>query len=1021
MSVEIRKPAVTADDAARLLLGAYGIDGQVEPLAGERDATLAVRGRDGARYVLKIAPAGETDEILALEVAALDHVAQRQPRLGIPRVLPGSAGERIGRWTGPTGQTHGVRLCTWVPGKVWALTNPHTPAMRRSLGAAVARLTAALEGFDHPAAHRAFVWDLTRTDRVLYCTAAIADPGRRKRAESILGALADSGSRLAGLPRGVLYNDANDWNVLVGGAGGEASEVIGFVDFGDLLAGPVVADLAVAVAYGVMGTRDPLAAAADIVSGYHGERALGEAELSVLFPLVLARLALSVAVSAERRSAAPGDEYLSISEARAWAVLDRLDGTTERMAEYTFRAACGLEPCPASLRLRRWLVRSAETARPVLGAGLAAGPVVAIDLAIDSPDFGTLADLDDLERTSHAIERRIADAGARVGIGGWNEVRAIYRAAPFRTEGNERDEYRTVHVGLDLFVAAGTPVCAPFDGIVHSFRDNAGRYDYGPTLILEHRVRDAAGDFAFHTLYGHLGVESLHGLQAGAAVSAGDVIAHVGDSGVNGGWPPHLHFQLICDLLGRRGEFPGVAGIRDRAVWLSLSPDPGPLLGLPALPGTRVSPDAAGIAAAREARLGPNLSLSYRKPLHVVRGFRQFLYDADGQPYLDCVNNVAHVGHCHPRVVAAAHAQKAVLETNTRYLHGAIIRLAERLTATLPPSLEVCFFVNSGSEANELALRLARTYTRRRGLVVLDSGYHGNTTALIDASPWKHDGPGGEGSPPWLRKIPLPDPYRGRYRDDPDAGAKYASHVSLAVTALRESCFEPAALLAEPIVSCGGQVVPPDGFLVAAWERARVAGAVCIADEVQTGLGRVGDAFWAFQLQGGVPDVVTIGKPFGNGHPLAAVVTTRAIADAFANGMEYFNTFGGNPASCAIGLAVLDAIEQEALRENARDVGAALLRDLRALAGRHPLIGDVRGRGLFLGFELVADREARTPASVAATGLVNRAREKGVLLATDGPDHNVIKIKPPLCFTRADAEHLVAVVDEVLAEDAFRL
>jgi 4-aminobutyrate aminotransferase-like enzyme len=315
---------------------------------------------------------------------------------------------------------------------------------------------------------------------------------------------------------------------------------------------------------------------------------------------------------------------------------------------------------------------------------------------------------------------------------------------------------------------------------------------------------------------------------------------------------------------------------------------------------------------------------------------------------------------------------------------------------------------------------MARAYTGRQGVVVLEAGYHGNTTTLIDVSPYKHDGPGGTGPPPWVRAIPLPDPYRGVHRGEADAGRAYARYVDDAVAALGQAGAGAGALLAESILSCGGQVEPPAGFLEAAYGNARAAGALCIADEVQTGLGRVGDAFWAFALQGVVPDIVTIGKPFGNGHPLAAVVTTRAVADAFDNGMEYFNTFGGNTVSCAVGLAVLDVIEAERLQQRAAATGVHLLDGLRGLMGRHPLIGDVRGRGLFLGIELVEDREARTPAPAAAAWLVERARDRGVLLSTDGPDHNVVKVKPPLCFGTADADRLLAVVDDVLSEDYFR-
>ena len=360
----------------------------------------------------------------------------------------------------------------------------------------------------------------------------------------------------------------------------------------------------------------------------------------------------------------------------------------------------------------------------------------------------------------------------------------------------------------------------------------------------------------------------------------------------------------------------------------------------------------------------------------------------------------------------------AVLNTNTRYLHDSLTEYARRLAATLPDPLGVCFFVCTGSEANELALRMARTHTGRQGMVVLEGGYHGNTSSLVQLSSYKFDGPGGVGPPPWVASVPMPDGYRGRYRSsDPDCGARYAEEVGRAVEALGG---RPAGFLFESILSCGGQIVLPEGFLRGAFERVRAAGGVCIADEVQVGFGRAGSSFWAFEEHGVVPDIVTLGKPIGNGHPLAAVVTTPEIADSFNNGMEYFNTFGGNPVSCRIGLAVLDVIEEEGLREHARRVGERLLAGLKGLVERHPIVGDARGTGLFQGIELVTDRESLDPAPRHATYLVERMRARGILLSTDGPLHNVVKIKPPLVFDEADADRLVETLDEVLEEDALR-
>jgi 4-aminobutyrate aminotransferase-like enzyme/Ser/Thr protein kinase RdoA (MazF antagonist) len=423
-------------------------------------------------------------------------------------------------------------------------------------------------------------------------------------------------------------------------------------------------------------------------------------------------------------------------------------------------------------------------------------------------------------------------------------------------------------------------------------------------------------------------------------------------------------------------------------------------------PGARTE---ASLAESRRQSLGLSLSLSYSQPLHIIRGSRQYLYDAGGRAYLDCVNNVAHVGHAHPRVNEAAARQMALLNTNTRYLHEHLAEYIERLTATLPPKLSVAFLVCSGSEANELALRLARAHTRGGQVLVLDAAYHGNTSALVDISPYKFNGKGGRGKPGHVQVMPLPDVYRGLYRGT-DAGARYAAHV---VEAARHTSGL-AAFFCESASGCGGQVFFPAGYLAESFAAVRAAGGVCVADEVQTGFGRAGSHFWMFETQGVVPDIVTMGKPIANGHPMGAVVTTREIADSFANGMEYFNTFGGNPVSCAAALAVLDVIRDEGLQQNARDTGEYLLGGLRDLATRHPLIGDVRGSGLFVGIELVRDRETREPAGQEASELADRMKELGVLLSTDGPHHNVIKIKPPIIFARADAGLLLARLETAL-------
>jgi 4-aminobutyrate aminotransferase-like enzyme len=394
---------------------------------------------------------------------------------------------------------------------------------------------------------------------------------------------------------------------------------------------------------------------------------------------------------------------------------------------------------------------------------------------------------------------------------------------------------------------------------------------------------------------------------------------------------------------------------------------------------------------ARRRLLGDNLSVAYEKPLNIVRGSMQYLYDDEGRRYIDAYNNVAHVGHCHPKVVAAGQRQMELLNTNTRYLSDLILEYAEKLTATLPDPLSVCFFINSGSEANELALRLARAHTKARDLIVLEHAYHGNTTTLIAISPYKHDGPGGEGAPSWVHKAPLP-----ATEDDTKYIVDLAGKLRL------------CGFIAESMPSVAGQIIFPDGYLARVYEAVRNARGVCIADEVQTGYGRIGTHFWAFEKYGVVPDIVVLGKPIGNGHPIGAVITTRAIADSFANGMEFFSTFGGNNVSCAIGLKVLEVVQEEKLQAHALEIGERLLSGLRELKERHQIIGDVRGSGFFIGVELNSD-------GIAAARIVNQMRERGILFGTDGPRHNVLKIRPPMPFSASDADQLLTSLDDVLA------
>ena len=418
----------------------------------------------------------------------------------------------------------------------------------------------------------------------------------------------------------------------------------------------------------------------------------------------------------------------------------------------------------------------------------------------------------------------------------------------------------------------------------------------------------------------------------------------------------------------------------------------------------------------RKQYLSPSLSLSYEDPIHIVRGEGQYLYDAEGLRYLDAVNNIQHVGHCHPKVVSAAMEQNALLNTNTRYLDETIVRYAKLLTKKLPDGLDVCFFTNSGSESNDLALRIARCITGSKETIVLDGAYHGHLSSLIEISPYKHNAPGGEGPPDFVYSIPLPDSFRGIYRGD-NCTADYVNEVKKVIYKINDSSKTLSAFFVEALMGCGGQIVLPEGFLKKSFELVRKSGGLCIADEVQIGFGRMGTDFWGFETCGVIPDIVTLGKSIGNGHPLSAVVTTKEIADQFNNGMEYFNSYGGNPVSCAIGEAVLDVIEDEGLQENAEIVGSYLIEELFKLQSKYTFIGQIRGQGLFIGIELISNTDTLKPNKTLAAKIVNQMKDAGILLSVDGPDHNVLKIKPPMVFNIENANELVINLKTIFNKD----
>jgi len=999
-------PDFSLDALESLALTHFGIEGKASPLDSERDQNVRLDA-GGASYVLKVANAAEDPDTLILQNEAMRHLEANEIA-GIPRLVRSAGGGDMVN-VAKNGKEHKVRLITWLHGKTLSST-PRTPEQMRDLGRFMGGVSRGFQGFGTAKAFRkGFPWSLDDVAALEPLAASIADPNRREMVERLFDRYKSTVAPvLPTLRASVLHQDANDNNVIV--EAGATDTIAGLVDFGDMCFGRTVNELAITLAYALLENDEIYRSANELIAGYVAEFPLTEAEADVLFDLMRMRLVASVCLSSHRAADYPDNPYLMISQAPAFELLERLDSMDTGLLIAIFRKAAGHSALSSAAAIKDHL--STVSAVPLFKPDLQRSARLALPCSgvhEAMPAFSDRA-FDDW----FAAQRpdSLPGEAAFYGLGLYGENRSVYAADHFADPGGS--ERRTRHLGIDVFAPAGTAIHAPLDGIVHTVANNLDPLDYGHTLILEHQTSDRT---PFWTLYGHLAGDLPDLVSTGKKIKAGDLIAHLGDWTENGGWSPHLHFQVMTSLLSHEpGNFYGVGHDSLWEAWAEICIDPNLIMELAQESFVVDLNSPEELMTRRTERLGPSMSVSYEEKLKIVRGEGPWLIDHTGRKFLDAVNNITHVGHCHPHVVSSAAKQAARLNTNTRYLNDLILDFADRITATLPEQLSVVYFVNSGSEANELAMRIARTALGSKATVVLDWAYHGNTGGMIDISPYKFKRKGGYPRPDFVEIAEFPDPYRGPHKGyGREQGEAYAADIDNCLARLEARTGSRAAtFIAESISGVGGQIVYPDGYFDAVYKKIRAAGGICIADEVQCGFGRVGSNFWAFQLQNVVPDIVVMGKPIGNGHPLAAVVTTPELAKKFANGMEYFNSFGGNPVSMATGLAVMDVIENEGLQSAALETGRYLLDGFVSLKARFPLIADVRGTGLFLGVELVKDRKTLDPATEEAGWIINHMRQNGVLASTDGPLDNVLKFKPPMVFGKPEADILLETLTKAL-------
>jgi 4-aminobutyrate aminotransferase-like enzyme/Ser/Thr protein kinase RdoA (MazF antagonist) len=989
----------------------YGIDAELSKLDGEYDLNFMATQSDGEQCILKVMRAGCEDALVDMQCKAINHVANLAPNSPLPRVIKTNQDTSHVRVSDESGEVRIIWLLSKLSGISYASFKPHSQALIQSLGHELGLLSNALDSFVHPYLDREFKWDLGQAEWISDHIDAIHHPARQILIKDIATRFMDIKPILSTLPKVAVHNDANDYNILVSNTAEGAGIITGIIDFGDMVRTQRICDLAIAAAYVVLGHNNPERALAALVSGYHSAYPLSTQEIDLLYPLIRMRLAVSVVNSTIMAAQNPNDPYITISQTPAWDFLETFD-VNETIISARLRTACKLPVTNNEPDIMAYLAAERGNFAPLFGKSLANAPTGPLSVSQSTTPINPF----DLASEEAARVGSEFDNGDQPWLGFYGEPRLIYTADAFYNGPYKASDRRTVHLAIDVFAPAQTPLYAPLAGTVVAIADRNQHLDYGGVVILEHST--PKGD-NFYTLYGHLNPEIMDNLKIGDHIPKGRAFCKLGDNTQNGGWSPHVHFQMGLTMAGMGDDWPGVSDPDDRDLWLSLFPNPAALLNLNDETALYKALNQNEIKNSRQEHFAPNLKLSYQEPVMFMRGWKHHLFDEYGRPHLDAYNNVPHVGHAHPRIQAVAADQLLRMNSNTRYLHPAQTEFAQTILKHMPNGMSVCYFVNSGTEANELALRLARAHTGEKDMITPDHGYHGNTTGAIDISAYKFNKTNGVGQADWVHLIDVADDYQGQFRrDDPMRAQKYADLVDIALSKITAKNGKLAGFIAETFPSVGGQIIPPAGYLKAVYEKIRAAGGIAIADEVQTALGRLGDYYFGFEHQNVIPDIVVMGKPIGNGHPLGVVVTTPEIAASFANGIEFFSTFGGSTLSCRIGKEVLDIIEDEGLQQNALEMGNLLLSGLHDLSQKHQIIGDIRGMGLFVGVELVTDRETQTPATWAADYVVNRMREERILMGTEGPHDNILKIRPPLTIEKSDVDMIVATLDKILSETA---
>jgi 4-aminobutyrate aminotransferase-like enzyme/Ser/Thr protein kinase RdoA (MazF antagonist) len=956
---ELPAPQVSEAQAEEILATHYGLRARAASLGSQQDKNFVVTGADGViAGVLKIAnPAFNATEIEAQDLAA-DRIAEAEPSLRIAVPLPNLAGEKCTPITGLVDGTAYVRLLRYLPGGTLQESGYLSPTAVAGLGEMAGRVSRALEGFSHPGLDRVLQWDLRYgADVVAELISHVADPSRRARLEA---ATREAWARIAvvsdDLPRQAVHLDLTDANVVVSRSAGGSPVPDGIIDFGDLSDSWAASELAI-TASSVLGHpgTEPISIL-PAVRAFHAIRPLTTAEVDALWPMLVLRTAVLIVSGAQQAALDPDNPYLAKQSGGEWRMFEQATSVPVDVMSEVIKDDLGLAAAPA----------------PLAGSLTDVDPATVVTL-----DLSTTSDVYDLAfEYDGSLEGGIEDELARAAVenGARLVVTQYGQARLSRTRRLSQDSPDVVATGVSVWAASTTQFVAPWDGEIE-----------GSTL--------RGADYEL-TLTGVQAVAS-GSVSAGSPLAEGSAGAWV-DVGVRPVGAP------AAPLFTRAELAPG---------WLALTRDPRPLLGLPAVEVA----DASDLLSRRDASFAPVQEFYYSRPPQIERGRRHFMMSTAGRTYLDMVNNVTVLGHAHPRIAETAARQLRKLNTNSRFNYVAVVEFSERLAAMLPDPLDTVFLVNSGSEASDLAIRLATAATGRPDVVAVREAYHGWTYGTDAVSTSTADNPNALATrPDWVHTVESPNSFRGKYRGA-DA-KKYAGEAVQQISRLVADGRPPAAFICESVYGNAGGMALPDGYLHQVYAAVRGFGGLAISDEVQVGYGRLGEWFWGFMQQDAVPDIVSVAKSTGNGYPLGAVITSRAVADGFRSQGYFFSSTGGSPLSCAIGMTVLDVLRDEGLQENAKRVGAHLKARLQALQDKHPIIGTVHGIGLYLGVEMIRDPSTLEPAAEETSAICDRMLELGVIIQPTGDHMNILKTKPPLCIDIESADFYVDALDRVLTE-----